>query len=134
MSLIHSKSPFSSLLAISQYILLITLHVILIATNILEEPKIAIGPTMPTALVSAVPVASTPVGPGNFLSVVLSSIKAFIITFISSLCLFLTKSCCTLCSFSSPSPVEVGLTSRFEVGSSPATVLDPMSEVAAFFT
>ena len=78
--------------------------------------------------------APTPMGPGNFLSFVLSSIKAFIITSIPSFCLFLTNLCCTLYFFSSLTPIEVAPTSRFEVGSSSATVPDPASEAATFFT
>lgn len=89
---------------------------------------------MPTTPVFVVPVAFTPVGPSNFLTFVLSSIKAFTIAFTSLLCLFLMNLCCTLCSFSGLSLVEVALTSWFEVGSSFATIPNPMSEVVAFFT
>ena len=42
--------------------------------------------------------------------------------------------CCTSCSFSGSSSIEVALTFRFEVGSSSATILNPVSEAAVFFT
>ena len=55
---------------------------------------------MPTTPSSAIPIAPIPMGPGHFLSFVLSSIKAFIIISIPSLCLFLANSCCTSYFFS----------------------------------
>ena len=44
-----------------------------VATDILEEPKIAVGLATPIALASTIPVALTPMGPGNFLLIMLSS-------------------------------------------------------------
>ena len=89
---------------------------------------------MPTTPVFAVTIALTTVGPGNFLTLVLSSIKAFIVTFISLPCLFLIESCCILCFFLGPSLAEVAPTFWFEIGSNFAIVPDPMSESIAFFT
>ena len=103
------------------------------ATDIPKEPKTVAGLAMPIAP-SAIPVAPTPMGPSNFLSLVLSSIKAFIIISIPSLCLFLANSCCTSYFFSSLTPNKVAPTSRFEVGSSSTTIPDLASEAAAFFT
>ena len=88
---------------------------------------------MATTPTSAIPVAPTPMGPGNFLPLVLSSIKAFIIKSIPSFCLFLVNSCCALYFFSGSTFVEVALTSQFEVGSSSTTVPDLASEAASFF-
>ena len=103
------------------------------AINIPKEPKIAAGLTVATTPTSAIPVAPTPMGPGNFLPLVLSSIKAFIIKSIPSFCLFLVNSCCALYFFSGSTFVEVALTSQFEVGSSSTTVPDLASEAASFF-
>ena len=72
--------------------------------------------------------------PRNFFTLVLSSIKIFVVAFISFLCLFLTGLCYALCSLSGSSPNEVAPTFRFEVGSSSATIPDPVSEAIAFFT
>ena len=88
---------------------------------------------MATTPTSAIPVAPTPMGPGNFLPLVLSSIKAFIIKSIPSFCLFLVNSCCASYFFSGSTFVEVALTSQFEVGSSSTTVPDLASEAASFF-
>ena len=76
MSFILSQFSFSFLPVISWYIPLITLHIIFfffVATDILEEPKIAVGLATPIALASTIPVALTPMGPGNFLLIMLSS-------------------------------------------------------------
>ena len=99
-----------------------------------KEPKIAIDPTMPTTPISIASATPTLVGPDNFLTFTLSSIKTFIIAFISFLCLLLTGLCCALCSLLGPSLVEVAPTSWFEIGSNSATIPDPVSEAAAFFT
>ena len=110
------------------------MHIIFTAIDIPKEPKTAIGLAMPTASIFVVPIAPTPMGLGNFLSLVLSSIKVFIIIFIPSLCLFLTDLCCTLCLFSSPTFGQVALTSRIEVGSSSATISGLASEATTFFS
>ena len=98
-----------------------------------EEPKTVANPTMPTAPVSVIPAAPTPMGPSNFLTFVPSSIKAFIVEFISLLHLFLMGLYSTLCSLLGLSLVKVALTSQFEVGSSSATIPDPVSKAFAFF-
>lgn len=63
-----------------------------------------------------------------------SSTKILIIAFIYFLRLLLMDLCCALCSHSIPSLVKVALTSQFEIGSSSATVCDPMGKATAFFT
>ena len=99
-----------------------------------KETKATIDPTMPTTPVSAVPVAPTPTGPSNFLTLLPSSIGILVIALISFLHLLLTDLCCALCSFSSSFPIEVSLTSQFEISSSSVNVPDPASEAATFFT
>ena len=102
--------------------------------DIPEEPKIVADPTMPTTPIFTASAAPTLGGPNNFLTLTLSLIKTFVIAFISFLRLLLTGLCCALCSLLGPSLVEVALTSWFEIGSNSATVPDPVSEAAAFFT
>ena len=99
-----------------------------------KEPKIATDPTMPTTPISVASATPTLVGPGNFLTLTLSSIKTFIIAFISFLRLLLTGFCCALCSLLGSSLVEVASTFWFEIGSNSATIPNPVSEAAAFFT
>ena len=100
----------------------------------LEGPKTVVDPTMLTSPISAVPTALTLMGLGNFLTFVLSSTKIFIIALISFLLLFVTGLCCTSCSLSGSSLIEVAPTFRFEVGSSFATIPNPVSKAAIFFT
>ena len=99
-----------------------------------KEPKIAIDPTMPTTPISIASATPTLVGPDNFLTLTLSSIKTFIIALISFLCLLLTGLCCASCSLLGLSLVEVAPTSWFEIGSNSATIPDHVSEATAFFT
>ena len=101
------------------------------ATNILEDPKAVISIAIPTAFTSATHVAPTPMGSGNFPSLVPSLI--FIIGLIPLLRLFLVNLYSISYFFPGPTPVEVTPSSWFEVGNSSATVLDPASEAAAFF-
>ena len=90
-----------------------------------EESKAATGPTVPTALI--------PAGPSNFLTLVPSSIKTFVIV-PTSILHFLAKGLyCALNFLLGLSPAKVASTSCFEIGSSFAAVLDLMSEVVAFF-
>ncbi|KAK9991382.1 hypothetical protein SO802_026367 [Lithocarpus litseifolius] len=99
-----------------------------------EGPKTVAYPTIPTTLVFAVPAAPTPMGLSNFLTLVLSLIKNFVVAFISFLRIFLMGLCCALCSFSGLSSIEVAPTSQFKISSSFATIPYPVSEGAAFFT
>ena len=103
------------------------LFIIFLAIGIPEEPKTAANVVMPTAPTYTTPIAPTSMGPGNFPQLVPSLI--FIIGFIRSLCLFVVNSYF----FLGPTPVEVAPPSRFEVGSSSTTVLDPTSEATSFF-
>ena len=48
-------------------------HHFFIATNIPEEPKTAVGLATSIALASSIPIALTPMGPGNFLLLMLSA-------------------------------------------------------------
>lgn len=123
---------FFSFLSISLYLLHMLLY--LAVMDILEGSKATTDPTMPTIPAFAVPAAPTPMGPGNFLTFVFSSIKIFIISFIYFLRLFFMGLCCTLCSLSVSFPIEVDLTSWFEVSSSFIAIPNPASEAAAFFT
>ena len=106
----------------------------LVVTDMPKGPKTVTDPTMPSAPISAIPTTPTPVGLGNFLTLVLFSIKTFIVAFISFLCIFLMSLCDALFSFSGPSSVEVAPTSQFKIGSRSATIPYLVSEVAAFFT
>ena len=94
-------------------------------TDMPEESKAATGPTVPTALI--------PAGPSNFLTLVPSLIKTFVIVPTSFL-RFLGKGLyCALNFLLGLSLAKVAPTSCFEIGSSFAAVLDLMSEVIAFF-
>ena len=72
-------------------------------------------------------------GPGNFLTIILSSTKTFVTVPTSFLRFLLRGLYCDLYSFLGPSLTEVTSPSRFEIGSSSATVPNPVSEAAAFF-
>ena len=72
-------------------------------------------------------------GPSNFLTIILSSIKTFVIVPISFLHFLLKGLYRALYSLLGPSSIEVAPPSRFEIGSSSATVPNPVSEAAAFF-
>ena len=48
-----------------------------------EEPKAATGPTVSTTPIYVVPIALTPVGLGNFITLIAPSIKTFVIASIS---------------------------------------------------
>ena len=95
----------------------------LAVTDMLKGPKIVVDPIMPTAPISVVPAALTFMGLGNFLTLILSSTKTFVVAFISFLRIFLMGLCCALFSFSGPSSVEVAPTSQFEIGSNSAPFL-----------
>lgn len=123
---------FLLFLSISLYLLCMSFY--LVVMDIPEGPKVVADPTMPTILVSTIPAALIPMVPSNFLTLILSSIKIFIVALISSLHLFFKGLCYTSCSHSGLSPVEVAPTSRFEVNSNFATIPDPMSKATAFFT
>ena len=99
-----------------------------------EEPKAAVDPMMPTALVFVVPATPTPAGPSNFLTLILSSIRILVIALISFLGLLLMNLCYALRSLSGPYPAKVASTSRFVISSSVANVPDPISKATTFFT
>lgn len=93
----------------------------------------AASPAVPTDPNSVVPTAPIPGGLSNFLTLVLFSIKTFVIVPISFLH-FLARGLYYALNFlSGPAPAEVALTSQFKIGSSSATVPNPVSKTAAFF-
>ena len=100
-----------------------------------EESKATVGPPMmPTTPISTTPTTLTPTGPSNFLTLIPSSIKTFVIAPIYFLHLVLKGLCCALYSLSGPSPAKVALTFQFKIGSSFAIIPYPMSEAATFLT
>ena len=105
------------------YIACCSCHVVM---NMPEESNATVGPAVPTIPIPTVPTTPIPAGPSNFLTLVPSSIKNFVIvpTFFLH---FLAKGLCYALNFlSSPSPVEGALSTRFEIGSNSATVPDPV--------
>lgn len=99
----------------------------------LEESKVAASLEVPITLISTLATSPIPAGPGNFLTLVSSSIQNFVIVPISFL-RFLTRGLyCPLNLLSGPSPTEVALTSWFEIGSSSATIPIPVSEASTVF-
>ncbi|KAK9998190.1 hypothetical protein SO802_017793 [Lithocarpus litseifolius] len=115
-------------------VLILTRIVMVMITDMPEEPKAVVDPTMPIAPVFAVPAAPTPAGPSNFLTFIPSSIRILVIALISFLRLLLTGLCCALCSLSGPSLAKVALTSQFKINSSSTNVPVLASKAAAFFT
>ena len=55
----------------------------------LEEPKAVASPTMPKAPTYVVPITTTPIGRGNFITLIPPLIKTFVIASISFLRLLL---------------------------------------------
>lgn len=75
--------------------------------DILEEFKTTASPTMPIVPIPVVPTALTPAGHGNFLTLIPSSIKTFVIAPISFLRFLFRGLYCALYSFSGPSCKDV---------------------------
>ena len=71
--------------------------------------------------------------PSNFLTIILSSIKTFVIVPISFLHFLLKGLYRALYSLLGPSSIEVAPPSRFEIGSNSTTIPNPVSEDATFF-
>lgn len=107
-----------------------------IVTDMPDESKVAAGPVVPTTPISVVHTTPIPTSPGNFLTLVPFFNQIFfffVIMPISFLCLLVKGLYCALNLYSSPSPAEVALITRFKISSSSTTVLGPVNEDAAFF-
>ena len=97
-----------------------------IVTDMLEESKAAVGLTVPTVPIPIVPTTPIPAGTSNFITLVPSSIKTFVVVPAFFLCFLARSLCCALNFLSGPSLVEGASSTRFEIGSSSATIPDPV--------